>query len=349
MAVEEPLNQLGSEIYQKLQTVSRASREAAAALSEQARLLQALLDENRNLRALEAVWLEQKRTLENLEVAHQATLSEVRRCHQVEVESVKREARTRLEEQEKRFRDFEGRARETIRGLREALDQARVENRRRQEAGGQKEGALEGRIVELQARLDAESRVHFQKLSEIEKRHALENEQRQFDAEKSRSFLLSANERLEAIATQKDAELEQARKQIILLEAGRDGKTERELRGEAGALRDELRAREQELFCERENVKTRNLEVLVLKDEMERLRRECAQAREELEISASENEALRSEIAIFRSHQAGIEGQQRYLEDENRLLKSRLREVEPAPSGEAIEVLKAGALRIIES
>jgi hypothetical protein len=167
---EDPNLALGNQIYQKLQAVSAASREAALLLTEQARGIQNLNEENRNLRALESVWIEQKRTLENLEIAHQSTLNEVRRCHQVEVESVKRELKSRLEDYSTRYRELEARANETIRSLRSALIQAQQEAKENHHQGHRRESDMENRITELLARMDAEAKVNFDKITEIEKR-----------------------------------------------------------------------------------------------------------------------------------------------------------------------------------
>ncbi len=322
------MNQNGTALYKKLQSISAASREAALLLSEQAKSMQALVDENRNLRALESVWFEQRRTLENLEAAHQATLTEVRRCHQVEVESLKREMQGRLDEGGQRQRELEARIRDQLGSLKQALYQAQVQARRSVEDGGQRERELQSRIVELEARIDAEARVNFQKLAEIEKRHALELEQLQFDYQKSRTFILSSNQRLEEIATRKDVELEEARKQILLLGGDPNRNPAETLRSEIEALRQELARMQGELADAQEQVRSREFEVAVLKDEKVMQRKECDSHREELESKEDEVARLIHETGILRANQARVEGVNTYLENENRLLRSRVQQLE---------------------
>jgi myosin protein heavy chain len=325
---EEKMNQNGTALYKKLQSISAATREAALLLSEQAKGMQALVDENRNLRALESVWFEQRRTLENLEAAHQATLAEVRRCHQVEVESLKREMQGRLDEGGQRQRELEARIRDQLGSLKQALYQAQVQARRSVEDGGQREKELQSRIVELEARIDAEARVNFQKLAEIEKRHALELEQLQFDYQKSRTFILSSNQRLEEIATRKDLELEEARKQILLLGGDPNRNPAETLRSEIEGLRQELGRMQGELTNAEERVRAREFEVAVLKDEKSMQRKECESQREELDSREDEVARLIHETGILRANQARVEGVNTYLENENRLLRSRVQQLE---------------------
>ncbi len=325
---EEPnLNQSG-QIYQKLQVISAASREAAMLLSEQARGIQELIDENRNLRALESVWIEQKRTLENLESAHQSTLIEVRRCHQVEVESLKRELQGRIEDLNKRQREFEGRANETIRSLKSALFQAQQETRKNEQHGSRREAELESRITELLARMDAEAKVNFERVSEIEKRHQLEKEQLQFDYQKSRSFLLAANQRLEEIARDQESELEEAKKRILILGGDPHRNPEQEMRVEIEALRSELARLGSENSRHQADLQSRSFEVSILKDELAQVRSECADVREQLEMASGSATFATQEAAVLRANLARVEGLNGFLEMENRLHKERSSQLE---------------------
>jgi hypothetical protein len=312
-----------AQIYQKLQMVSAASREAAQILGEQAKGIQDLIDENRNLRALESVWIEQKRTLENLEVAHRSTLNEVRRCHQVEVESIKRELKARMEDSSIRYRDLESRASETIRSLRTALIQAQQEAKEGSQVSSRRETEQESRINELLARMDADAKVSFEKISEIEKRHQLEKEQLQFDFQKSRSFLLASNQRLEEIALEKEQELEEARKRILILGGDPNRNPEQELRQELLAVRAELSRLENENGKQSAELQARSFEISILRDELTQVRSECAEAREQLDTASGHAELSGNEAALLRANLARVEGVNQYLENENRLLKER--------------------------
>ncbi len=297
-------------------------------LSEQARSIQELIDENRNLRALESAWIEQKRTLENLESAHQATLIEVRRCHQVEVDSVKRELQGRLDELNKRQREFEARANETVRSLKAALFQAQQEARRTEQHGSKREADLEGRITELLARMDAEAKVNFERVSEMEKHHQLEKEQMQFDYQKSRTFLLAANQRLEEIAREKESELEEAKKRILILGGDPHRNPEQELRTELDALRKELARVSNENAKQQVELQNRSFEVSILKDELSQIRSECAEVREQFEMASESATQANQEAAVLRANLARVEGINGYLEMENRLHKERSGQLE---------------------
>ncbi len=312
-----------AQIYQKLQAVSAASREAAFLLSEQIQGIQDLIEENRNLRALESVWIEQKRTLENLEVAHQSTLNEVRRCHQVEVESVKRELKTRMEDYASRYRDLEHRASETIRSLRSSLIQAQQEAKESHHHGSRREAELENRITELLARMDAEAKVNFDKITEIEKRHQLEKEQQQFDYQKSRTFLLASNQRLEEIAHEKEQELEEARKRILILGGDPNRNPEQELRQELAAIRAEMSRLEKDNGKQLAELQSRSFEVSILKDELSQVRGECVELREQVDTTSGNAELTSRELSLVRANLARVEGVNQYLENENRLLKEK--------------------------
>ncbi len=312
-----------AQIYQKLQMVSAASREAAQILGEQAKGIQDLIDENRNLRALESVWIEQKRTLENLEIAHRSTLNEVRRCHQVEVDSIKRELKARMEDSTIRYRDLESRASETIRSLKSALIQAQQESKEGSQVSSRREAEQESRINELLARIDADAKVSFEKITEIEKRHQLEKEQLQFDFQKSRSFLLASNQRLEEIALEKERELEEARKRILILGGDPSRNPEQELRQELLAVRSELSRLENENGKQSAELQSRSFEISLLRDELTQVRSECAEAREQLDTASGHAELSGNEAALLRANLARVEGVNQYLENENRLLKER--------------------------
>ena len=311
------------QIYQKLQAVSIASREAAQILTEQAKGIQDLIDENRNLRALESVWIEQKRTLENLEVAHQSTLNEVRRCHQVELESVKRELKARIEDSTARYRDLESRASETVRSLRASLIQVQQEAKESHHLGSRREMELENRITELLARMDADAKVNFEKVTEIEKRHQLEKEQLQFDYQKSRTFLHASNQRLEEIARDKEQELEEARKRILILGGDPNRNPEQELRLELAAVRAEMSRLEKENGRQLAELQSRSFEVSILKDELNEVRGECSEVREQFDTLSGNTDLIGKELSLLRANCARIEGVNQYLENENRLLKEK--------------------------
>ncbi len=328
-----------AQIYQKLQAVSAASREAAMILSEQAQGIQELLDQNRNLRALESVWIEQKKTLENLEIAHQSTLNEVRRCHQVEVDSLKREVKVRIEDYTARYRDLESRASETIRSLRSSLIQAQQEAKTNHHNGSRREAELESRITELLARSDADAKVNFEKITEIEKRHQLEKEQHQFDYQKSRTFLLASNQRLEEIAKEKELELEEARKRILILGGDPNRNPEQELRQELLAVRSEVSRLEKENGKQLAELQSRSFEVSILKDELHQVRSECAEIREQFEVTSGNMDLIGNEVALLRANLARVEGVNQYLENENRLLKEKTERLE-----QELKTEKASAL-----
>ncbi len=328
-----------AQIYQKLQAVSAASREAAMILSEQAQGIQELLDQNRNLRALESVWIEQKKTLENLEIAHQSTLNEVRRCHQVEVDSLKREVKVRIEDYTARYRDLESRASETIRSLRSSLIQAQQEAKTNHHNGSRREAELESRITELLARSDADAKVNFEKITEIEKRHQLEKEQHQFDYQKSRTFLLASNQRLEEIAKEKELELEEARKRILILGGDPNRNPEQELRQELLAVRSEVSRLEKENGKQLAELQSRSFEVSILKDELHQVRSECAEIREQFEVTSGNMDLVGNEVALLRANLARVEGVNQYLENENRLLKEKTERLE-----QELKTEKASAL-----
>jgi chromosome segregation ATPase len=277
---------------------------------------------------LESVWIEQKRTLENLESAHQSTLIEVRRCHQVEVESLKRELQGRIEDLNKRQREFEGRANETIRSLKSALFQAQQETRKNEQHGSRREAELESRITELLARMDAEAKVNFERVSEIEKRHQLEKEQLQFDYQKSRSFLLAANQRLEEIARDQESELEEAKKRILILGGDPHRNPEQEMRVEIEALRSELARLGSENSRHQADLQSRSFEVSILKDELAQVRSECADVREQLEMASGSATFATQEAAVLRANLARVEGLNGFLEMENRLHKERSSQLE---------------------
>lgn len=328
-----------AQIYQKLQAVSAASREAAMILSEQAQGIQELIDQNRNLRALESVWIEQKRTLENLEIAHQSTLNEVRRCHQVEVDSLKREVKVRIEDYTARYRDLESRASETIRSLRSSLIQAQQEAKTNHHNGSRREAELESRITELLARSDADAKVNFEKITEIEKRHQLEKEQQQFDYQKSRTFLLASNQRLEEIAKEKELELEEARKRILILGGDPNRNPEQELRQELLAVRSEVSRLEKENGKQLAELQSRSFEVSILKDELSQVRSECAEIKEQFEVTSGNMDLVGNEFALLRANLARVEGVNQYLENENRLLKEKTERLE-----QELKTEKASAL-----
>ena len=328
-----------AQIYQKLQAVSAASREAAMILSEQAQGIQELLDQNRNLRALESVWIEQKKTLENLEIAHQSTLNEVRRCHQVEVDSLKREVKVRIEDYTARYRDLESRASETIRSLRSSLIQAQQEAKTNHHNGSRREAELESRITELLARSDADAKVNFEKITEIEKRHQLEKEQHQFDYQKSRTFLLASNQRLEEIAKEKELELDEARKRILILGGDPNRNPEQELRQELLAVRSEVSRLEKENGKQLAELQSRSFEVSILKDELHQVRSECAEIREQFEVTSGNMDLVGNEVALLRANLARVEGVNQYLENENRLLKEKTERLE-----QELKTEKASAL-----
>ena len=171
--------------------------------------------------------------------------------------------------------------------------------------------------------MDAEARVNFEKITELEKRHQLETEQQQFDYQKSRTFLLASNQRLEEIANEKEQELEEARKRILILGGDPNRNPEHELRQELAAVRGEVARLENENGKQQAELQSRSFEVSILKDELSQVRVECAELREQVETASGNAELAGREVSLLRANIARVEGVNQYLENENRLLKEK--------------------------
>ena len=213
----EKLLRIQLQIESKIREIAGASRDVASMLDRHRKMSSEMLEAQESLQAKEAIWLEQKRLLENTEIAHQATVSEMRKSHRLEIEGLRTHANARISEVTQQYREIQARAKGAIQKLEESLHDSRIHLRRVQQEALEKRGEVESLVTEYEARIQAESTVSFMKLAEIEKRHALEIERMQFEFQSSKNFILAANQRLEEIAAQKEIEILELKKKVLIL------------------------------------------------------------------------------------------------------------------------------------
>jgi hypothetical protein len=213
----EDLLRIQLQIESKLQDIACASRDVASMLNQHGKMSSEMLEAHEAIQAKETSWLEQKRTLENSEIAHQATVNEMRKSHRLEIEGLRTHANTRISEVTQQYRELQTRAKATIQRLEESLHDSRIHLRRAQQESLERQRELEAQMTEYEARMKAEATVSFMKLDEIEKRHAAEIERMQFEFQSSKNFILASNQRLEEIAAQKEIEILELKKKVLIL------------------------------------------------------------------------------------------------------------------------------------